>query len=116
MTHTSFIINLEVFKTFFENLNRNPRNNYVTSILNSQLIVKSYKSENNDINMPFTVQEVTTAIKRLKNNKSAGIDGILNKFLKHCPNDMYIAITKLFKNKNKNKNKFISEQKKEVIS
>ena len=46
--------------------------------------------------MPFTVQEVAAAIKRLKNNKSAGIDGILNEFLKHCPNDMYIAITQLF--------------------
>ena len=33
-----FVINLEVFKKFFENLNRNPRNNHVTSILNSQLI------------------------------------------------------------------------------
>ena len=29
-----FVINLEVFKTFFENLNRNPRNNHVTNILN----------------------------------------------------------------------------------
>ena len=46
--------------------------------------------------MPFTVQEVTAAIKRLKNNKSAGIDGILNDFLKHCLNDMFIAITQLF--------------------
>ena len=51
-----FVINLELFKTFFENLNRNPRNNHVTSILNSQLIVKSYTSTNKDINMPFTVQ------------------------------------------------------------
>ena len=48
-----FVINLEVFKTFFENLNRNLRNNHVTSILNSQLIAKSYTSENKDINMPF---------------------------------------------------------------
>ena len=44
----------------------------------------------------LTVQEVTAAIKRLKNNKSARIDGILNEFLIHCPNDMYIAITQLF--------------------
>ena len=46
--------------------------------------------------MPFTVQEVTAAIKRLKNKKSAGIDGILNEFLEHCPNGMYNAITQLF--------------------
>ena len=92
-----FVINLEVFKTFFENLNRNPCNNHVISILNSQLIAKSYTNENKDINMPFTVQEVTAAIKRLKNKKSAGIDGILNEFLKHCPNDMYNAITQLFR-------------------
>ena len=36
--------------------------------------------------MPFTVQEVTAAIKRRKNNKSAGIDGILKEFLNQCPN------------------------------
>ena len=35
-----FVIDLEVFKMFFENLNQNPRNNHVTSILNSQLVVK----------------------------------------------------------------------------
>ena len=29
-------------------------------------------------------------------HESAGIDGILNEFLKHCLNDMYIAITQLF--------------------
>ena len=59
-----FVINLERLKNFFENLNRNPRNNHVTSILTSQLIVKSYINENNDINMHITVQEVTAAIKR----------------------------------------------------
>ena len=37
-----FEINLEVFKKKFENLNRNPRINHVTSILNSQLIANSY--------------------------------------------------------------------------
>ena len=35
--------------------------------------------------MPFTMQEVTAAIKRLKNNKSAGMDGILNTFFKTLP-------------------------------
>ena len=30
------------------------------------------------------------------NNVSAGIDDILNMFLKHCPTDMYRAITQLF--------------------
>ena len=31
--------------------------------------------------MPFTVQEVTAAIKRLKNKKSAGINDILNELM-----------------------------------
>ena len=61
-----FVINLEVLKFLKKNLNRNSRNNHVTSILNSQLIANSYTSENKDINIPFTVQEVTAAIKRLK--------------------------------------------------
>ena len=34
----------------------------MTHILNSQLIAKSYTNENEDINMPFTVQEVAAAI------------------------------------------------------
>ena len=38
-----FVIDLKVFKMFLENVNRNPRNNHVTSrpILNFQLVVKS---------------------------------------------------------------------------
>ena len=63
-----FVINMDVFKFFLENLNRNLSNNHMTRILNSQLIAKSYTNENEDINMPFTVQEVAAAIKRLKNS------------------------------------------------
>ena len=36
------------------------------------------------------------AIKLLKNNKSAGIDGILNEFIKHSPLDVYVIITNIF--------------------
>ena len=37
---------------------------------------------NIDINLPFTENEIIKAIKKLKNNKSHGIDGILNEHLK----------------------------------
>ena len=34
--------------------------------------------------------------KALKNNKSPGIDNILNEFIKHCPNELISVIVKLF--------------------
>ena len=60
-----FVINLEVFKKNIENLNRNPRKNHQTRILNSQLIAISYTSETKYMNMPYTMQEVTAANKRV---------------------------------------------------
>ncbi|KAJ8049160.1 hypothetical protein HOLleu_01775 [Holothuria leucospilota] len=48
-------------------------------------------SVNMDINQPFTLDEVQNIVKKLKNNKSSGIDNIINEFLKYCP----VAVLKL---------------------
>ena len=39
--------------------------------------------ENNEINMDISQEEITTVIRKLKNNKSCGIDGVPNEVLKH---------------------------------
>ena len=48
------------------------------------------------INRPFEEDEIATQIRKLKNNKACGIDGIRNEFLKHSPLMFVRCITKLF--------------------
>ena len=52
--------------------------------------------DNDTINVHFTFEEISDHIKSLKNNKSPGIDHILNEFIKHCPNELILVIVKLF--------------------
>ena len=52
---------------------------------------------NHDINEPFTKQEIEKLLKKkLKNDKSCGIDNIINEFLKFCPSEMKSIIVKIF--------------------
>ena len=48
------------------------------------------------LNDPFTIEEVTKFIAKLKNNKSPGTDQILNEFLKKSPRQTTALLTKLF--------------------
>lgn len=43
-----------------------------------------------------TPKEIKSTIKFLKNNKAPGIDGIMNKLLKHLPKKMLVLLTYLF--------------------
>lgn len=49
-----------------------------------------------ELNSPFTVEEIQQVIKKLKNNKSSGLDQILNEYLKNCPVNVVKLIVKLF--------------------
>ena len=49
-----------------------------------QFVDTSTFSEYNVINQPFTVPEITAAIKLLKNNKAGGVDNVINEFFKYC--------------------------------
>ena len=51
---------------------------------------------NETLNVPFTTEEICKHIKKLKNNKTPGIDKILNEFIKNCPEELHPAIVKLF--------------------
>lgn len=54
---------------------------------------------NNDIlEAPFTPEEIVKVIKTLKNNKSVGIDGIMNEYIKATQALMVKVYTKLFNN------------------
>ena len=52
--------------------------------------------ENVKLNEPFSVDEIFKVCKALKNNKACGIDLILNEFLKNCPSEFYVLMTKYF--------------------
>ena len=52
-----------------------------------QFVDTSTFSEYNVINQPFTMPEITAAIKLLKNNKAGGVDNVINEFFKYCNND-----------------------------
>ena len=43
----------------------------------------------NKMRTPFTKAEVTTAIKRLKNNKSPGVDEVIVELLKYAPDILH---------------------------
>ena len=51
---------------------------------------------NNFINDPFSVDEVRVCIRKLKNGKAAGVDNVLNEFIKYCPVELYPVFTLLF--------------------
>ena len=53
-------------------------------------------SLNDEINRPFTVDELMPLLRKLQNNKASGMDNIINEFLKYCPMKVTKLIVKLF--------------------
>ena len=49
-----------------------------------------------EINGPFTFEEICKIRKKLKNSKSGGVDNILNEFLKYCPIDCIHLLCRFF--------------------
>ena len=52
--------------------------------------------ENSDLNKNFSINEIQSNIKNLKNNKACGIDNIRNEFLKYAPAPLIKFICDLF--------------------
>ena len=53
-------------------------------------------SDNDEINQSFTINEIKTLIRKLKNGKSCGLDRIRNEFLKNCPDEILNVIVRYF--------------------
>jgi hypothetical protein len=51
---------------------------------------------NECVNDPVTIDEVLKVCKSLKNNKACGNDLIVNEFIKNCPREFYVLMTKFF--------------------
>ena len=51
---------------------------------------------NTSINHPFTFEEVNHAIRKSKNNKTSGVDYIINEYVKYSPEFMIHEIVHLF--------------------
>ena len=51
---------------------------------------------NTALNMEFSFDEIKTNITNLKNNKSGGLDNIINEFLKHAPTSLVSFICDMF--------------------
>ena len=85
---TNAKVSLELFKEHFENLNYSHDNQNVHTL--------EFNDSDPLINDPFTIEEVTKLIAKLKNNKSPGTDQILNEFLKKSPRQITTMLTKLF--------------------
>ena len=71
-------ITLNTTREHFSELNRDSTNT------SESTIELQNEGLNDTINVPFTFEEISDHIKSLKNNKSPGIDHILNEFIKHC--------------------------------
>ena len=82
------------FVDHFREINEDPLFDGATSQSHEQ---RSDLSTNDTINHEFTITEIKSAIKLLKNNKASGADRIINEFFKHCHRDCLQIITDFFK-------------------
>ena len=81
------------FETHFKNLNENNSNTNPTHVFDPGSIDISNMQE---FNLDFTVDEVTSNIKSLQNNKSEGHDYVKNEYIKNCPPHFVDLIVKIF--------------------
>ena len=70
-------INLDIVQQHFSEMNKDTKNT-TENIDDLQNM-----GQNDTINIPFTCDEISKHISSLKNNKSPGIDNILNEFIKY---------------------------------
>ena len=84
-------ISREAFAKHFESLCNVP-----SESLKNANIVPDEEIQNLSLNVDITEEEVLKCIKKLKNNKACGYDGILNEFIKCSGSKLISIITMLF--------------------
>ena len=87
----------EMFKNFghgVENLNCNSQNENINFL--NFINIKTYYRDTTLLNNDITHSEVVEAICKLKNNKSHGLDNILNEFLKVVSGKLCVIFVKIF--------------------
>ena len=86
-------ISLDIFEQHFKKLaSETESTNQTEACHREELNV----ADDPDLDKPFTTQEITKAIKKLKSHKSSGIDQIINEFFKHSPDKLIPVYAKLF--------------------
>ena len=88
--HTVDAISHDLFVEHFEKLGNIPEEELHTFDNETDIFV------HDDLENDISADEVLKCIKKLKNNKSCGYDGILNEFLKTSSSKLLIAVTTLF--------------------
>ena len=89
--HNTCNIPISILKTHFENLNKLQESgdtNFDPRTIDHSI--------NEQINKDFSYPEIQELIKKLPNNKSGGIDNIINEYLKNSPINVICLITDLF--------------------
>ena len=84
-------IPINILKTHFENLNKLKESG--STNFDPRSIDHSI---NEQINKDFSFAEIQSIIKNLKNNKSCGIDNVINEYLKNSPDSVICLIVDLF--------------------
>ena len=85
---------LQSFKDHFANLAVNFESGIDTDV--PPVVDDIRNLDTSTLNQPFTENEIRSFVKTLKNNKAAGIDGILNEFIKHTIDLLIPLYLKLF--------------------
>ena len=84
-------INIEALYNHFKTLNEDSTSSDI-NFDSSQISLEGEGLLNND----FTYTEIDNLINKLKNNKSTGVDNIINEFIKYSPPEFKYLLTKLF--------------------
>ena len=88
---TKHNMSIEMLKEHFKNIsNVEPHNDVEFNI------EMGNSSINEEINVEFTLDEIKSIIKKLKNGKACGIDHVRNEFLKFCPDQILSIFVKFF--------------------
>ena len=90
------IVDLSKFKAYFENLNGIDLEDESDNNTRTSSIHADDSLSNEAINGEISIEEISRAIKELKNNKSPGYDGLHNEYLKNCPNSMIELLKEYF--------------------